>query len=226
MPSSQQIIEQLTTAANAWQAVASLWHLLLGAFLVSLVFGWRPQKRLVGMLLVCPLVSVSLIAWWSGNPFNGVVFAALAMALVGLATRLRGDRLSVAPPRLVWPGVGLIGFGWIYPHFLETRSWYRFLYATPVGIVPCPTLATTIGISLVLWGFWIKGMGSGTRASRDLLRRSWCLQAWGHDRHRTIGRSHGPVESGCPRASDKATRPSPATVASLAPQRQAALDSR
>jgi hypothetical protein len=153
MPSSQQIIEQLTTAANAWQAVASLWHLLLGAFLVSLVFGWRPQKRLVGTLLVCPLVSVGLIAWWSGNPFNGVVFAALAMTLVGLASRLRADRLSVAPPQLVWPGVGLIGFGWIYPHFLETQSWYPFLYATPLGIVPCPTLATTIGISLVLGAF-------------------------------------------------------------------------
>lgn len=153
MPSSHQIIEQLTTAANTWQALASLWHVLLGAFLVSLVFGWRPQKRLVGTLLVCPLGSVGLIAWWSGNPFNGVVFAALAMTLVGLATRLRTDRLSVAPPRLVWPGVGLIVFGWIYPHFLDTRSWWPYLYASPLGVVPCPTLATTVGISLVLEAF-------------------------------------------------------------------------
>ena len=71
MPSSHQILEQLTTAANAWQAVASGWHVLLFAFLLGLVCGWRPQKRLAGTLLVFPLVSVGLIAWWSGNPFNG-----------------------------------------------------------------------------------------------------------------------------------------------------------
>ena len=65
----------------------------------------------------------------------------------------RSRLISVAPPRLVWPGATLMGFGWIYPHFLETQSWYPFLYASPFGVVPCPTLATTVGISLVLEAF-------------------------------------------------------------------------
>ena len=66
---------------------------------------------------------------------------------------LRTERISIAPPRLVWPGATLIGFGWIYPHFLEGQAWWPHLYATPLGVVPCPTLATTIGISLVLGAF-------------------------------------------------------------------------
>ena len=153
MPSSQEIVEQLTRATNTWQAVASAWHVLLGAFLVSLVYGWRPQKRLVGTLLVLPLLSVSIIARWSRNPFNGGVFAALAMTIAALATGLHAERISIAPPRLVWPGATLIGFGWIYPHFLEGQAWWPHLYATPLGVMPCPTLATTIGISLVLGAF-------------------------------------------------------------------------
>jgi hypothetical protein len=153
MPSSEVIVEQLATATHTWQAVASGWHVLLGAFLVSLMCGWRPPSRLVGTLLVLPLVSVSLIAWWSGNLFNAVVFAALAMTIAGLAGRLRAERISVAPPRFVWPGATLIGFGWIYPHFFEAQSWWPYLFATPLGVVPCPTLATTVGLSLVLGAF-------------------------------------------------------------------------
>jgi hypothetical protein len=46
-------------------------------------------------------------------------------------------------------GVLTIVFGWTYPHFLEGASWLRYLYAAPSGLVPCPTLAIVVGLTLV-----------------------------------------------------------------------------
>jgi hypothetical protein len=46
----------------------------------------------------------------------------------------------------------LFVFGWVYPHFLETRSILTYLYAAPTGLIPCPTLSTVIGLSLILGG--------------------------------------------------------------------------
>jgi hypothetical protein len=42
----------------------------------------------------------------------------------------------------------LIVYGWTYPHFLDTDSWIAYLYASPFGIVPCPTLSVVMGITL------------------------------------------------------------------------------
>jgi hypothetical protein len=173
MPSSQMILENLTTVANQWQAVAIAWHVLLGVFLVALVSGWRPQKYLAGIMLVLPLVSVSLVAWQSGNPFNGIGFATIALTLLGLAARLPADRITIASPVVASLGATLIGFGWIYPHFIETRSWWQYLYAAPFGLVPCPTLATVIGLVLVVGAL-------GSRASAAVLAAAGiCYGAFG-----------------------------------------------
>jgi hypothetical protein len=47
----------------------------------------------------------------------------------------------------------MIVFGWIYPHFLEGGSWFRYLYAAPMGLIPCPTLSFTIGFAMIANGF-------------------------------------------------------------------------
>ena len=47
------------------------------------------------------------------------------------------------------PGVLLVAFGWTYPHFLKAESWTAYVYATPFGLLPCPTLSTAIGVTLV-----------------------------------------------------------------------------
>jgi hypothetical protein len=46
-------------------------------------------------------------------------------------------------------GVGLVIFGLIYPHFVRTHSWIEYLYASPFGLVPCPTLSVIIGATLM-----------------------------------------------------------------------------
>ena len=47
-------------------------------------------------------------------------------------------------------GLVLVGFGWTYPHFVEVHSWTSYLYAAPLGLIPCPTLSMLVGVSLIV----------------------------------------------------------------------------
>ena len=152
MPLPKQILEGLATISNDWQTLAIVWHLLTGAFLGAILLGWRPQKRLAGVALAAPLVSVSALAWGNGNPFNGAVFAAVAAVLASVALSLPGAPVRMAPGRLAAAGTFLVAFGWAYPHFLRTGSWATYLYAAPMGLIPCPTLSAATGTALLLGG--------------------------------------------------------------------------
>ena len=61
---------------------------------------------------------MSALAWASGNPFNGATFAALALLLIGLTTRLSTEPVNVASPFLLLTGALLVAIGWTYRHFL------------------------------------------------------------------------------------------------------------
>ena len=52
----------------------------------------------------------------------------------------------------VWvaQGVALVIFGWTYPHFIRTDSLTPYLYASPFGLLPCPTLSVVIGTTLLV----------------------------------------------------------------------------
>lgn len=166
MPSSADILGGLATTANDWRGVAIVWHVFLGTLLLSLVLGWRPSRRLAGLLLATPAASVSALSWASGNPFNGTAFTALSLVLAAIAIGLpvRPARLGARP--LLVPGILLVGFGWAYPHFLQTNGWTSYLYAAPLGLLPCPTLSSIIGVSLIvdllgsrLWGLVLTAVG-------------------------------------------------------------------
>jgi hypothetical protein len=157
MPSPHEILAGLEAIANGWRPLAIVWHLALAAGLIALGLGWRPGRRLAGVLIAGPLASVSGLAWLTGNPFNGTVFAVIAAALVAVALRLPRDAVRIGTPRLLIPGIGLTAFGWAYPHFLQTNSWITYLYAAPLGLVPCPTLCAATGLALVLRGLGSRG---------------------------------------------------------------------
>ena len=146
---SESILAALTEIANDWRWLALAWHIVLAAVLVGLAAGWRPSRRLISHLLVAPLLSVSLVAWLSGNPFNGTAFGVLAATLLGAAKRFSKASVQLDSPGWVAPGVALIIFGWTYPHFLTTDSWTTYLYASPFGLLPCPTLSAVIGMTLL-----------------------------------------------------------------------------
>jgi hypothetical protein len=57
-------------------------------------------------------------------------------------------------------GVALMSFGVVYPHFVDADSWLVYLYASPFGLIPCPTLAFVCGVTLMAGGFssWFGGL--------------------------------------------------------------------
>ena len=150
MPSPETVLAGLTAIANDWRWLAITWHVLLGACLVAFFAGWRPPVRLSGYLLVAPLLSVSLTAWLAGNPFNAAVIAVLAGVLLSAAARLPNTAVQLASPVAVAAGVAVVAFGASYPHFVREESWLTYLYASPFGLLPCPTLSIVIGSTLIV----------------------------------------------------------------------------
>lgn len=160
MPSPDEILESLRLTSNNWRLLSLLWHGYFAFLVVPIVIGRRATKPMVGVLLTLPILSVSILAWISTNPFNGTVFAVLAIALLVIAMRLPPGNVKVAPYPVAVPGVLMIGFGWVYPHFIDNATPVEYLYAAPTGLIPCPTLAIVIGVTLLLGG---------------LESRPWCL---------------------------------------------------
>ncbi|HZW60096.1 MAG TPA: hypothetical protein VFE85_07370 [Woeseiaceae bacterium] len=152
MPAANDILDGLQAIANGWPALAALWHVYFGVLAGALLCGYRPSQRLAGILAALPLVSVSVLGFAAANAFNGTVFALLASTALLLAARMPGQRVRIAP----WPwraaGVPMFAFGWLYPHFLAVQSFVDYGYLAPTGLVPCPTLAIIVGVTLLLGG--------------------------------------------------------------------------
>lgn len=153
MPSAEEIRFALERIANDWRLLAVAWHLLLALFVASLALGARPSKRVAGLLLATPLLSAGALAWAHANPFNGAALSATAIGLVVVALRLPAAPIHLARPWAIAIGAIMFAFGWVYPHFLETSSFLPYLVASPVGLIPCPTLAVVLGLSIILGGF-------------------------------------------------------------------------
>jgi hypothetical protein len=153
MPSPERILSNLTLMANEAVALAIAWHGLTLIAILALLLGWRPSRRVAGAALAAPIASAGTVAFLYGNPFNGVLLGALAVALVGLASRLGPERTTRDSAALTAIGVAMITFGWLYPHFLGAGLGVRYLISAPTGVVPCPTLSLVIGLALLAGGF-------------------------------------------------------------------------
>ena len=151
MPSPDAILESAARIANDWRLLAVFWHVYFGVLTLTIIRR-RLSSRLVAYALVLPLASVSAMAWSAGNPFNGTVFAGLAAGLAAMARRVPDHATRIGARAAVAAGVSLAAFGWAYPHFLEANHWAMYLAAAPLGLLPCPTLAAVIGVTIALGG--------------------------------------------------------------------------
>jgi hypothetical protein len=152
MPAPELILEGLSNIANQWWLLAAAWHAYFAVLIIGLILGVRPAKRVAGILLALPLLSVSVLAWMAANPFNGALLGLAGVALIVLAFRLPDERIKIAPLWVVVAGALMFVFGWVYPHFLDTFPVFAYLYAAPTGLVPCPTLSIVIGLALIAGG--------------------------------------------------------------------------
>lgn len=153
MPSPEDILRQLTWSASEARWVAAAWHAaVLFAAGALLVRRWRPRVSLAAMLAALPLATASTVAWSGSSPFNGLVLGVTAVALMALGSRLGPTEVLRGPSWTVWVGAAAVVYALLYPHFVATDSWTFLLFA-PVGVVPCPSLALTIGLGLLAGGF-------------------------------------------------------------------------
>lgn len=161
---SGTILESAATIANQWRALAALWHLAVAALILA---AWRRRvdARITAALLSLLPFSVAAMAAWSGNPFNTTVFVALGLVMLALAGTTIPADVTVATGWDAAAGVTLCAFGWIYPHFLDGPAW-QYAYAAPLGLLPCPTLAFLLGVSLLrrnfdskIWAILIGSVG-------------------------------------------------------------------
>jgi hypothetical protein len=152
MPTTEQILSGLKSITNTWWQLAFFWHIYFGAIVIALIFGVRLSKRLSGILLSLPILSVSFVAWISLNPFNGILYALIGILMIIFSIKLPREKVSIAPLWIIIPGIIMFIFGWVYPHFLEYSSSFAYLYAAPTGLIPCPTLSIVIGLMLILNG--------------------------------------------------------------------------
>jgi hypothetical protein len=152
MPSADTLLDSAARLANGWRSLAVFWHVYFGLLTLGMVTSRRLSHRVVAYALVLPLASVSAMAWSAGNPFNGGVFSGLAVGLTAIARGIPDHIARTGSRAAVAAGVLLVAFAWIYPHFLETTDWAAYLVAAPLGLLPCPTLAGLIGVTIALRG--------------------------------------------------------------------------
>jgi hypothetical protein len=151
VPTAEIILSWATAVANDWRWLAIAWHVALAALLPAMI-ARRISRRLLALLLVTPVVSVALVAARSGNLFNALTFAVIAALLLRAAISLPTGPVTLASPGWLLPGTALVAFGSVYPHFLAAERWAAYLYASPFGLLPCPTLAVVLGVTLVFDG--------------------------------------------------------------------------
>jgi hypothetical protein len=161
MPLSTRILDQLATTTSELTFIGIGWHLATAAVAIALFAGWKPSTRHTALLLIMPILSVATISTAYSSWFNAISFTLLALLLtIGLDDAApRWHLHGPAWSRLL--GIALIVYGFCYPHFVA-GAWYRALYAAPLGVVPCPTLAVVVGFTLL-------GPANGSRTIPTLL---------------------------------------------------------
>jgi hypothetical protein len=148
---SDFILTAAARIATEWIPLAAAWHIAAAALALSLWWPGLDGRAIATLLSVMP-VSVAAMAAWSGNPFNLAVFAAMGLVMIALAGTSVSSRVTLAGGRDAAAGLIMCGFGWVYPHFLDGPAW-QYLYGAPLGLLPCPTLAFLIGVSLLANSF-------------------------------------------------------------------------
>ena len=153
MPRTDQILTSLQSIVTEYSLFAIIWHALFYFLLVAFIFKWFPSNKVFAILLCLPLISVSVFAWISGNPFNGSLFALAAILLFIFGLKAPDQVVQTSQLIFLISGIILVSFGLIYPHFIKPDSALGYLYESPAGLIPCPTLSILIGLALIFNGF-------------------------------------------------------------------------
>jgi len=153
MPEAKEILSGLNSIANDYSLFAIIWHAALYILIIALISKWHPSNRLLATLMCIPLFSVAVFAGLTGNPFNAIIFSLTAILILIFGINVSSEPVKTSKLPFLVMGIVMIVFGLVYPHFIEADSLLKYLYASPVGLIPCPTLSILIGTALIFNGF-------------------------------------------------------------------------
>ena len=152
MPKTEEILNGLQSIVNDYSTFAIIWHAVFYFLLAALIAKWQPSNKLFGLLICLPLLSVAVFAWLSGNPFNGILFSLITVLIFIFGFRASSQPINLSQLPFMVIGILMIIFGLVYPHFINPDSFVKYLYASPAGLIPCPTLSILIGFLLLYNG--------------------------------------------------------------------------
>jgi hypothetical protein len=152
MPKTQEILDGLQSIVHDHTLFAIIWHVFFYILIAVIITKWEPSNRALATILCAPALSVAVFAWLSGNPFNGVLFSLLTLLLFIFGIKASAGSVSFSEWTFMTTGIIMIVFGLVYPHFIETHPVIKCLYASPAGLIPCPTLSILIGFVLLFNG--------------------------------------------------------------------------
>ena len=101
---------------------------------------------------VAASVENNVISGSGCEPGSTVTFTLLTILLLRAAKNLPVTTVTPAGMASQVAGAALVAFGWTYPHFLRTDTWLTYAYASPIGLLPCPTLSLMLGVTLIVGG--------------------------------------------------------------------------
>ncbi|MDP4224219.1 MAG: hypothetical protein Q8868_12995 [Bacteroidota bacterium] len=153
MPKTEEIINGLQRIVDNYSSYAIIWHAVFYLLLAALLLRWQPSNKLLSLAVCLPVISVAVFAWLTANPFNGILFSVLTMLIIMFSFGASNQPIQTSQLVYVVIGLMMIVFGLVYPHFVNSNSFLKFLYASPVGLIPCPTLSLIIGFLLLYNGF-------------------------------------------------------------------------
>jgi len=156
MPTPEKILNGLSLAANSYTLLSIFWHIIVLLFLILLISGKRPSNKLVTIGSILTMLSVALVAIMVSNPFNAVMFLLASLLFAYITWRLPQTAVSISWDFYSVTGIIMIAFGLVYPHFLEDADFFNYLYASPLGLIPCPTLSLVVGFTLLFHGLYFK----------------------------------------------------------------------
>jgi hypothetical protein len=153
MLKSEDILNGLQSIVNDYSTVAIIWHAVFYILIAAFIAKWEPSNKIFGLIISLPLLSVAILAWTTGNPFNGTMFSIATILILIFGLKANSQPINYSQLTFMIAGILMIIFGLIYPHFIKPDSILKYLYASPAGLIPCPTLSIIIGFLLLYNGF-------------------------------------------------------------------------
>lgn len=144
-----RLLESLFYIATRYQEFAIFWHLVIYLLLFFIIKQRRLPVVSLSLMIALLFFSVSAFAWQVKNPFNLAAFIMLGVSLIAASISLKRGSITFSSLQFsTITGIVSLLAGLFYPHFFGS-DWIKYLYAAPVGLIPCPTLLVAGGIVLI-----------------------------------------------------------------------------